>query len=164
MTKHLIRPTRISPTVRPGEAVETKTGYGVVVAPNRSGDLGQSLVGLYERKVIGPDHCPTDERKDLATLSVYTQQSRRAVIANRGQVPKERVDSGSPAARRSANSVSDPHDFFVCVASDEPLFVHSASLAGWADRSRNPRPAQRSAHGAQPDHPLRVTRSPRGRS
>ena len=26
------------------------------------------------------------------------------------------MDSGSPAARRSANSVSDPHNFFVCVA------------------------------------------------
>ena len=129
MTKHLSRPTRISTTVRPGEAVETKIGYGVVVAPNRSGDLGQSLVGLYERKVIGPDHRPTDERQNLATLFVYAQQSRRTVVANRGEVPKERVDSGSPAARRSANSVSDPHNFFVCVAPDKPLFVHSASLA-----------------------------------
>ena len=131
MTKHLIRPTRISPTVRPGETVETKIGYGVVVAPNRSGDLGQSLVGLHERKVGGPDNPPADEGKNLATQFVEAQQSRRTVVANRGEVLKERVDSGSPAARRSANSVSDPHNFFVCVAPDKPLFVHTASLASW---------------------------------
>jgi hypothetical protein len=61
-------------------------------------------------------------------LRVDTQKLRGGVVADRVEVPKQRVNTTRPVPGRAANRVPDPHDRCMSVPADELFFIHRSSL------------------------------------